>query len=450
MATVTRVNFALDAGSTARRMRDAREIRHLQSDIRAFGGTVSQRAAYFAQNNCHAAAAISALEANIIGPGIRPLSRHRAKATRERLHELWSRWVDVADVTGRADFYGLQSLVVRQMVVDGEAFVRLVVGADGYPRCQVLHSDQVPRDYPLPNSDGIEYDDFGAPVAYYVRRRRAYDWAGAADEIVKIPASSMLHVFAAAETGQRRGLSWFAPVLLKLHELDRMDDAALVSAKVRNLIAGAITAPESEAAIRDAADEWEPGALVPLNPGEGIEWFEPKESDTYQSFTAGHLRAIAAGLGIPYEVITGDLSQVNYSSIRAGMVEFSKKLQKWQHNVIVWQLCRPIWRIFVNAAMLRGEIPVSKSAEAADRVEWQPPKIPWVDPLKDVQASVAAINAGLTSRSAVITELGYDPEVVDAEIAADAERARDLGISFDCPQAPGLPGADMARSEEQQ
>lgn len=45
--------------------------------------------------------------------------------------------------------------------------------------------------------------------------------------------------------------------------------------------------------------------------------------------------AVAAGLGLPYELVSGDLEGVTYSSIRAGLIEFRCRVEQFQHNVVV-------------------------------------------------------------------------------------------------------------------
>nr|WP_246729193.1 phage portal protein [Methylosinus sp. RM1] len=112
-------------------------------------------------------------------------------------------------------------------------------------------------------------------------------------------------------------------------------------------------------------------------------------------------REIAAGLGVPYEQLTGDLSSVNYSSIRAGLVEFRRRVEALQHNVVVHQFCRPVWRRFVTTEYLAGRLEApgfERDPEPYLSASWLPPKVEWVDPLKDVQAEILAIGAGLMSR----------------------------------------------------
>ncbi len=441
---------SLDAAARGRRWDGAPVVsRSLTGEIAGQGRTIAARAAHVCRNNAHAAAAVQALVANIIGPGIKPSSQHPDPATRERIHELWSDWTDRADYDGQGDFYAVQAMACRQMVEAGESFGHLLIDgtAPGVPlRLRLIHPDQVPFEFPLigPASRvraGVELDDLGRVAAYHVMPRRPDDPLAPFDRAftpIRFAADDVAHLFHALEPGQLRGLSWFAPVLLKLHDLDQHADAALVRAKVSALVMGALTDAEGNAAGLDGTRDgntltagMEPGTILNLPPGTSLEWFDPRPDTSFADFTRSHLRAVAAGIGIPYEMLTGDLSGVNYSSIRAGMVEFRRKLEHWQHNVMVYRFCRPVFDRFIEAAALAGLLPGYADDPAPfHRVEWLPPKLAWVDPKKDAEAEIIAIGAGLKSRTQAVTERGYDPERLDAEIADEREREARLGLSF--------------------
>ncbi|MCG6560811.1 phage portal protein, partial [Ruegeria sp. 1NDH52C] len=98
-------------------------------------------------------------------------------------------------------------------------------------------------------------------------------------------------------------------------------------------------------------------------------------------------------------------------------------------GVMAHQLCRPIWRRWLETAVLSGAIDVGDMATVLP-VQWIPPRWDWVDPLKDIQAQVLAMEAGLTSRRKVVEATGYDIEEVDRENAADAARAAELGLTY--------------------
>jgi len=141
------------------------------------------------------------------------------------------------------------------------------------------------------------------------------------------------------------------------------------------------------------------------------------------------LLGVAASLGLPYHLVTGDVCQANYSSLRAELVEFRRRVQQLQHGVIAHQLCRPVWARWLETARLAGRLDLPDPT-AARMVQWIPPRWDWVDPLKDIQAQVLAMEAGITSRRKVVEATGYDVEEVDRENAVDTARATGLGLRY--------------------
>ncbi|WP_246209530.1 phage portal protein [Pikeienuella piscinae] len=178
----------------------------------------------------------------------------------------------------------------------------------------------------------------------------------------------------------------------RMHELDQFEDAALVKAKVAALFTGFITDPDGTAGGLSGTNTggaltvgMEPGSLIPLPPGADIRFSNPTEHDAYAPFVKNHLRAVAAGLGLPYELVSGDLEGVTYSSIRAGLIEFRRRVEQLQHNVVVHLFCRPVWERFVRLAVLTGELPArdfDRNPDAYLGCEWLPPKFDYVDPMK--------------------------------------------------------------------
>ena len=93
------------------------------------------------------------------------------------------------------------------------------------------------------------------------------------------------------------------------------------------------------------------------------------------------------------------------------------------------QLCRPVWQRWLETAALTGALDLPDIASARP-VQWIPPRFDWVDPLKDIQAQLLAIEAGLLSRRKAVEATGYDIEEIDRENAADIRRAADLGLAY--------------------
>lgn len=424
------------------------------------------------RRNAWAAAGVEAFVANAIGTGIKPQSMVLDSNQREAIHALWWDWCAEADTTGLTDFYGLQALACRAMLEGGEALIRLRYRRpeDGLAvglQLQVLEAEHLPthlnRDLPSGNSvrAGIEFDRLGRKVAYHLYRTHPGDGALApmsgnglgaggdggisvGNDTIRVPASEIVHLFRPLRPGQIRGEPWLARALVKLNELDQYDDAELVRKKTAAMFAGFITrlAPEDNLlgeGLPDAAGVslagLEPGTLQILEPGEDVRFSQPADvGANYTEFLRMQFRAVAAAMGITYEQLTGDLTQVNYSSIRAGLLEFRRRCEAIQHGVIVHQLCRPIWRAWMEQAVLEGSLDLPgfvRRRRVYLAAKWIPQGWQWVDPKKEFSAMLTAIRAGLLSRSEAISAFGYDAEDIDQEIAADNQRADALGLRFD-------------------
>lgn len=327
---------AFDSASGGRRWENAKSVDSLNAAILA-GATVSaRRAGYYARNNPWVCAAVQGLVSNAVGTGIKPRSRHPDNATRKKLHALWNVWTDSADASGLTDFYGLQALALRSMIESGETFARIRIGGNGLVPLQIelLDREQVPMDLHREINAGariragVEFDANGARVAYHVYRGRPGDPLSPMQlDLARLPASDMIHLFQVLAPGQLRGMTWLAPILLRLHELDQYEDATLVKAKVAALFTGFIRDPDGTVAgLNNGSGTggvlqvgMEPGSLIPLPPGADIQFSDPADPGDYSSYVKNHIRAIASGLGLPYELVSGDLEGVTYSSIRAGL-----------------------------------------------------------------------------------------------------------------------------------
>ncbi|WP_366553320.1 phage portal protein [Aquibaculum sediminis] len=442
---ISRRSFEAAAGG--RRWEGAGATWNQGNAILAGARRVAARASHQAANNPYAASALRSLVANIVGAGIVPQAAHPDEGQRRRLNERFALWTDAADLAERTDFYGLQAQAVRCMLEEGEAFI-LMRPQPGGLRLQLIHPDQVPTDLHQDLAGGgrirggIEFDSAGRRRAYHVYEQRPGEGLGST-ATRRIPAADVIHLFEPVTPGQVRGVSRLAPVLLRLHELDAYEDAEAMRHKVQALFAGFIRDTDGSAAgfadgqgaLKSIVEAGlQPGTLYSLPPGADVSFSNPGgDSGAYASFVKGQLRAIAAGLGTTYEQLTGDLEGVNYSSIRAGLVEFRRQVEQLQWSVIIPQLCQPVWDRWLRLAILAGELQAPDFEDFPERYRagWVTPGVDWIDPLKDIQAEVQAIGAGLKSRREAVAGRGLNVEALDAEIAADRARAEALGLNFE-------------------
>lgn len=481
---------ALEAGARGRRMRHfTPPRRHINSLIEASGRTVLDRARWLVRNNAYANNAVEFFAGQVVGTGIVPSWKGLAgRPTLKRaLSAAWLRWTDEADAEGLTDLYGQQRRAARELFLAGEVFFRERPRRpeDGLSvplQYQMLPSEMLPVEdnRSLGNGNevrqGIEFDAIGRRVAYWFYRRHPDDYSATrsgtyATQQVRVPASQVLHVLDPVEAGQIRGLSRLAPAILPLWLLDLYDDAELDRKRVAALYTVFRKVPaDYDPAAQGAEDmgdgtaqqELGSGAQIVLPPGEDIAIAGPADvGGSYEAFQYRNLLRAAAALGIPYTGLTGDMVRANYSSERAAELKFRRRAEAFQHSVLVFQMCRPVVTAWLRAAALAGAVPgIGAPRLAADlpglsRVAWIPPAWPWVDPTKDVKAAKDEVEAGFRSRSSVIEARGEDPDVVDAEIAADRARERALLLdttpsSFAAKPAapPAAPPAEDAEAED--
>ncbi len=452
------VRARLEGAMSQRRLRGWRPpLENINSLIASGGPRLLARSRELVVTNGYAANACEAFASNLVGDGIKPSSLIEDPALRDQVQRLWLAWTDEADADGLTDFYGLQAMVAREMFVAGECFVRLRPrrAEDGLLvplQLQLLQSEMLPfeRTETAANGNrircGIEFDAIGRRQAYHFRRRHpgdSTDQGAMLPETVRVPAAEVQHIYRPIDAGQIRGLPHMAPAMVRLFLLDQYDDAELDRKKTAAMFAGFITktAPEEqlmgEIEATDASGatvSLEPGTLQVLLPGEDVKFSSPADvGGGYEAFQYRTLLSVSASLGLPYHLVTGDVRQANYSSIRAELVEFRRRVEQLQHGVFVYQLCRPIWARWLETAVLSGalDLPGFASVPARYRpVQWIPPRWDWVDPLKDIQAQVLAIEAGLVSRRKAVAATGYDIEEIDRENATDAARAAGLGLHY--------------------
>ena len=245
------------------------------------------------------------------------------------------------------------------------------------------------------------------------------------------PVDRVIHLYAPAQPGFERGISWLAPALLPLFELQTFMETSLVRARTGSLFSGFIrSADGSQILVNDQGEpDFEPGSMARLRPGDELQFSQPPDpSQGYTPFINTQLRAISSALGIPYELLSGDLGQVTFASGREGLLAFERTCDAIVQNVVAFQLCKPVMRWWLKIQVTMGELPASVLAAP---VRWVPPPIETLDSRMATQSTVQKIRAGLLSRSEAVAGTGIDPEALDREIAADNARADRLGLVFD-------------------
>jgi capsid protein len=82
-------------------------------------------------------------------------------------------------------------------------------------------------------------------------------------------------------------------------------------------------------------------------------------------------------------------------------------------------------------------------------VTWSPKRWTWVDPLKDVQANINAIQWGLKSRTQVVNETGADLEDIMTQLKSENDMAEDAGVNINPEQIDEPDQASATPKEEE-
>lgn len=396
---------------------------------------------------------------NVVGAGIIAKIKGPSKRQQAQFAAVWKQHFETTacDADGRNNLYGLQRLAMMTVVDAGEALIRMRRRklSDGLPlpfQMQVLEPDflAVDQDRVLPDGneirEGIEFDQIGRRVAYhlYVEHPGRAGYVRGGLKTVRVPADDIIHIYRQDRPGQQRGVTWYAPIAQRLQDLSDHQEAQLLRQKIAACFVAFRTSAEVDEAVAsaegatdyDVADELIPGRIETLPPGDSITLATPPAAQGYDEFTRNVLRSIAADLGVTYEALTGDMSNVNFSSGRMGRMEMDRNVECWQWLMLVPQMLDRVaaWAIRVDALATgrdRGQI----------TIEWVPPYRVLVNPGAEIAAMSEKIKAGLASRSATIRELGYDPDDVLAEIADDRAKATEAQLIFSTDVQPKTPAA---------
>lgn len=397
------------------------------------------------------------LPAHLVGKGITPRPTGGAESTRSRALAHWNEWADATDVETDIGFPGQQALIAGTIVESGEALLlwEADARAPGGWRTRVLEGDYLDETL---NEDsrngsgrivsGIEFDAAGRRVAYHLFREHPGDslrvYFARATDRVRVDARFVDHVFEVLRPGQVRGVPWMAASGLRLRDVDDYMDAERWRKKIAAALAVFVTSPATPAqsglgavrseegpdGARRGIERIMPGTIKRLQAGEDVKLSTPPADAGITDYLRAELLAIAAGIGVPYAEMTGDLSTANYSSMRAGKMEFWALLDAWQAHMLRPMLLRRAWR----RVMATGPA-------ASMPCEWGFPKRMWVDPLKDAQAEVLAIQAGLVSQPDAIAARGDDWRETVREQAEFLAAAREAGLVLETDLAAGRPAA---------
>ena len=434
------------------------------ADAAAFGARarLRQLSRDMIRNRPYAARAKEVVVANVVGTGIVPSVAHADAEMQARIWEVLEKHLltPALDARGELDLYAMQETVIGTVFSDGEVLARRRIRRGKYAKdlplgfqVELLEADHLDDTITSWGQneviEGIEYSPIGDIEAYHLYPEHP----GAARlrpkglKSERVSWRDVLHVRRMDRPGQLRGVPWLAPVMMTLGEVSDYQEAQIQKQKMAALLAAIITYDKDSgagAAKFKGLEKMEPGAIVGAPEGSSVTFTTPPKVDDYPAFMREAIGAIAMGVGITRESLSGDLSGVNFSSGRMGRMEMDRNVERWQRMVIlqfcmgIERWCREAWRLLPDKDLSREDWMLTHTA----------PRRPLIDPNDEIDAMLKQIDGGVNSRQTVQRTLGLDPDRIRRERAEDAKADADSALP---PVEPTtLPTARASRAAKAQ
>lgn len=397
--------------------------------------TLRERSRDLRRNNPYAHKGVELIANNVVGRGIKT---QISGQNSEFLQAQWNEWTlkNNIDYEGRLNIAGLQRLIMESSIESGEVLVRRrFVNSDFPIQYQILESDFLSTsklDGKTENGNliiqGVEFDKNGKRAGYHLFETHPGSIVTTFQSIKTnfIKEDDMLHIFRVERPGQVRGVPWLAPVMIRLRDLDDFEDAQLMRQKIAAMFTAFVHDISADVECDDTSDfgeSLEPGIIEELPPGKTITFANPPTFENYKEFVSAHLHAVAVGLGVTYEALVSDLSEVNFSSARMGWLEMNRNIDAWRETLIIQNFMAKMVKDFLLMMSLKG-------IRVAEDVKFQhiPPKREMIDPTKEVPATIEKIRAGLSNLPKEIAALGEDPEQVMEGWRKSQEQQEKMGL----------------------
>lgn len=473
-------------------------LRSSDSEVfRAKDGAASA-ARDLSRTNAFAKSATRAVVDSVIGASFRltvDLDTTRLGITPEEA-QAWealvkSEWGTFAESNGwsvdarrQQNFSGLMRTAFASYFVTGEALASIEWKRNPYNQystCVLLHDPEKlsdPHGTIAVNEHrrmGVEQDQHGAPIAYWLRRQvpsdgiwemgHQYQWTRYA-RTTGWGRARIVHGFEHDRPAMARGISAFTTAIDPLTRHDQYLATELEAAAVRSMFALSISSeldyedamnllgPDQRMALQAngplslalqmmsertsfyGAQDLKVGKarVVHLLPNEKLETVAGNMlPGVLKEFSETALFQIASALGVDNSVLTKNFSQTNYSGARVAMAEIERSYSVRRTDFVTQFALPIIFAWLEEAIVIRKTIPMPGGASFyAERGAIKLGcaalgRIP-VDPFKEMQAKQLEIQMGVTTMRDVCNASDLDWRDVLTQRAAEKKMMDTLGL----------------------
>jgi lambda family phage portal protein len=362
---------------------------------------------------------------------------------------------------------------------------------------QMIDPDRLSNPNDLEDTDrlrrGVLRNQYGAPQGYHIRMAHPKDQTAFVDQFrwkyvpVRKPWGRLqvIHLIEQDRPDQTRGVAAMVSVLKEMQMTRKFHDVTLQNAIVNASYAATIESdmPPDMAfesvgvtkgdarltyaqSLMMAMAEYSSkarnltmdGAKIPhLYPGTKLN-LKPAGSigGVGEGFEQSLLRYVASALGLSYEQFSRDYTKTNYSSARASMNETWKFMQS-RKKIVADRYATIAYSLWLEEAINKGEIKSlpqgfnlyeGQNKDAICNCSWIGASRGQVDELKETQAAVMRIKAGLSTLAYEAAKLGHDWRELLEQLATEQEAANELGVTLNFDPAKGGSVTNDAGNED--
>jgi len=427
---------------------------YLQSELRG----LRARSRKMVRSNPYAKRFVAMIKSNVVGPnGVVVQSQVMRSSgildtpANDAIERAFSDWsANHCDYHGRLTLVEMENLAISCAGQDGEFLFRIHRNPRSKYGLQLECIDpellDVDKNEITKTGNtirlGVEYDRTGKRVRYHFRELKDPNVGYSSGRTYSVDANFILHGFLPEWPDQSRGVPWMHSALERNKHLEKYEEAAIIKARSTASTMAVLRSPAGDPAYAGdvegdeegvTLDQYEAGTIKDIGDKEIINLDSDYPHEMYASFVKSQLQGIASGLGISYHSLSNDLEGVNYSSIRAGVLE-DREVFKGLQNWFIRAFVRPVYEEWIQLAYTKNAIKIGTTALTRPiddylAAKYQPRRWAWVDPQKDGAANQLALDYKLKSHSQIMREQGDDPETVWREIQRDKQIMEQLGIA---------------------
>lgn len=308
---------------------------------------------------------------------------------------------------------------------------------------------------------GVLTDQYGRPTKYSIcRRATGSDWLPTSGGFQFERFVDANHLFLHAyfdRFDQSRGISPIAAGLNSLRDVYEGFNYALAKMKVSQLFGMVFTTTGEEplgnhsetddstdSAPKYNVDFGKGPVKLELEPGEDAKFLSVDTPGiSTQEFLNLVIGVALKSLDIPFSFYNESFT--NYSGARQAWIQYDQSAEEKRADVRALLDWITAWKI--QMWILEGRYPGADLSQFS--FNWIPKGVPWIDPMKEIQAVLLAVDGGLMSLQDAAKVVGKDWfQIMDAravEIAYAAKLNVPLGAAAKIPQQQDTPDQQVAQ-----